>query len=160
MTAQARGLTPDDAYLFETAESAQRKEEQQRKKEKGRAAFGWDVFNQDSLFKAYKKRLAKLPTVRKGASVGLVGWARPCAYSPIPSYTLINSNDRWRPPRRRRTRTRTPWRTGARARGTRRGWTAWWRSWRSGRRVSSHGWWCVNIYVGCGGWLGLSCVPA
>lgn len=87
LTAQARGLTPDDAYLFETVESAQRKEEQQRKKEKGRAAFGWDVFNQDSLFKAYKKRLAKLPTVRKGgASVGLVvwAWACPCAYSPIP----------------------------------------------------------------------------
>lgn len=37
---------------------------QEKKKEKGRAAFGWDVFNQDSLFKAYKKRLAKLPTVR------------------------------------------------------------------------------------------------
>lgn len=49
--------------MFETAESAQRKMEQARKKEKGRAAFGWDVFNQDALFKAYKKRLGKLPTV-------------------------------------------------------------------------------------------------
>ena len=50
--------------MFETADSAQRKMAASKKKEKNQAAFGWDVFNQDSLFKAYKKRLAKLPTVR------------------------------------------------------------------------------------------------
>ncbi|TYZ68414.1 hypothetical protein PybrP1_006202 [[Pythium] brassicae (nom. inval.)] len=32
------------------------------RKEKRKAAFGWDVFNQDSLFKGYKKRLVNLPT--------------------------------------------------------------------------------------------------
>jgi len=33
------------------------------KKDKGRAAFGWDAFNQDTLHKAYEKRLGYLPKV-------------------------------------------------------------------------------------------------
>lgn len=37
------------------------------KKEKRKAAFGWDVFNQDSLYKGYKKRLASLPKSEKPA---------------------------------------------------------------------------------------------
>ncbi|KAI9915164.1 hypothetical protein PsorP6_008184 [Peronosclerospora sorghi] len=38
------------------------------KKEKRKAAFGWDVFNQDSLYKAYKKRLVNLPTSKETAT--------------------------------------------------------------------------------------------
>ena len=41
----------------------------QKKKEKGKAAFGWDVFNQDTLYKAYKKRLNHLPEGGTVASV-------------------------------------------------------------------------------------------
>ena len=37
-----------------------RKTKKQDKKEKGKAAFGWDVFNQDTLYKAHKKKVAKL----------------------------------------------------------------------------------------------------
>ncbi len=33
-------------------------EKKKSKKEKNKAAFGWDVFNQDSLYKAHKKRVA------------------------------------------------------------------------------------------------------
>lgn len=48
---QAKGLTEDEAYLLETAEAAARKEEAKRKKDKNKAAFGWDVFNQDAKYK-------------------------------------------------------------------------------------------------------------
>eukprot|EP00622_Pseudochattonella_farcimen_P006311 FR742098.1.p1 GENE.FR742098.1~~FR742098.1.p1 ORF type:complete len:168 (+),score=33.96 FR742098.1:40-504(+) len=56
-----RGLTTDQSYLFETAETAESKYARRDKKENGKAAFGWDVFNQDTLYKAYEKRLANLP---------------------------------------------------------------------------------------------------
>lgn len=58
----SRGVKPEEAYLFETAEAAGKKMAAAARKEKGKAAFGWDVFNQDALYKAYKKRLAKLPS--------------------------------------------------------------------------------------------------
>lgn len=38
------------------------------KKEKRKAAFGWGVFNQDSLYKGYKKRLVNLPTTGETAA--------------------------------------------------------------------------------------------
>ncbi|GMF25600.1 unnamed protein product [Phytophthora fragariaefolia] len=44
------------------SEVAEIKAKKASKKEKRKAAFGWDVFNQDSLFKGYKKRLVNLPT--------------------------------------------------------------------------------------------------
>ncbi|KAF4033421.1 SYF2 splicing factor [Phytophthora infestans] len=50
------------AHLTETAEVAEMKAKKASKKEKRKAAFGWDVFNQDSLYKGYKKRLVNLPT--------------------------------------------------------------------------------------------------
>ncbi|KAF1334814.1 Pre-mrna-splicing factor syf2, partial [Globisporangium splendens] len=56
------------AHLLETAEVAEIKTKKNAKKEKRKAAFGWDVFNQDSLFKGYKKRLASLPTSGDGES--------------------------------------------------------------------------------------------
>jgi pre-mRNA-splicing factor SYF2 len=65
---QDRGLTTDDAYLFETADSAQRKMDAKDRKERNKAAFGWEVFNQDSLLKAYEKHLDKLPKAPEGGS--------------------------------------------------------------------------------------------
>ncbi|KAL3671525.1 hypothetical protein V7S43_003445 [Phytophthora oleae] len=53
------------AHLNETAEVAEIKTKKAGKKEKRKAAFGWDVFNQDSLYKGYKKRLVSLPTAGK-----------------------------------------------------------------------------------------------
>ncbi|DBA04003.1 TPA: hypothetical protein N0F65_009350 [Lagenidium giganteum] len=59
------------AHLNDTAEVASEKAKKDAKKEKRKAAFGWDVFNQDSLYKAYKKRLVKLPTaVESNAAAG------------------------------------------------------------------------------------------
>lgn len=48
--------------MFETMEMAHGKYDRASKKDKNTAAFGWDVFNQDTLHKAYEKRLAHLPT--------------------------------------------------------------------------------------------------
>ncbi|KAE9045402.1 hypothetical protein PR003_g2350 [Phytophthora rubi] len=56
------------AHLNETAEVAEIKAKKAGKKEKRKAAFGWDVFNQDSLYKGYKKRLVNLPTAGKDAA--------------------------------------------------------------------------------------------
>jgi cyclophilin family peptidyl-prolyl cis-trans isomerase len=58
----AQGLTAAQSYLHETQEAAQGKYDRKAKKDKGTAAFGWEVFNTDTLYKAYEKRLDQLPT--------------------------------------------------------------------------------------------------
>jgi len=50
----------DDRLSRVTLEQANKLEKKKAKKEKGKAAFGWDIFNQDSLYNAHKKRLAKM----------------------------------------------------------------------------------------------------
>ena len=48
-------------YMFESGLQAERSGQWAKiKKSKGKESFGWDVFNQDSLYRAYKKRTAKL----------------------------------------------------------------------------------------------------
>ena len=42
--------------MYESASSAAEKTKKQKKKDKNKASFGWEVFNQDNLFRAYKKR--------------------------------------------------------------------------------------------------------
>ncbi|KAI4350264.1 hypothetical protein L6164_004735 [Bauhinia variegata] len=49
----ANGLDMTKAYMLDTQEAA---EEKYKKWEKDPAPFGWDVFNQKTLYKAYKKR--------------------------------------------------------------------------------------------------------
>ena len=51
--------------MYETAEVAEAKAKKQKKKDKNKASFGWEVFNQDNLFKAYKKRTAAAGDVDK-----------------------------------------------------------------------------------------------
>jgi hypothetical protein len=55
-------IPKEKAYLLDTVVDADGKAKKEHKKEKQKAAFGWDVFNQDSLYNAYKKRLRALPT--------------------------------------------------------------------------------------------------
>jgi len=45
-------------YMVDTAEKVAVSDAKRQKKEKG--TFGWDVFNQDSLYRAHKKRIADL----------------------------------------------------------------------------------------------------
>ncbi|CAM9367171.1 unnamed protein product [Discosporangium mesarthrocarpum] len=63
-----RGLSKDDAFLVETAAAAETNRTKAKKKEKHKASFGWDVFNQDALFKGYKKRLNHLPKAKRGSA--------------------------------------------------------------------------------------------
>ncbi|RLN57655.1 hypothetical protein BBJ29_000386 [Phytophthora kernoviae] len=67
-TVAASGKT----HLNETAEVAESKSKKANKKDKRKAAFGWDVFNQDSLYKGYKKRLVHLPTAGESEKTGTV----------------------------------------------------------------------------------------
>ena len=67
-----RGHDVSKSYLFETAERAQGRDAARQKKEKGKAAFGWDVFNKDSLNKAYEKRVDSLPQGEGGGEVAAV----------------------------------------------------------------------------------------
>ena len=55
-----QGENPDHGWLHENAESAGATLKKAKKKKKGAAAFGWDVFNADAKYKAYKKRLGSL----------------------------------------------------------------------------------------------------
>ena len=59
-----KGEKPEKAYMNQTAEFAAVQTEAAKKKEAGKAAYGWEVFNQDALYKAYDKRLEALPDSR------------------------------------------------------------------------------------------------
>jgi pre-mRNA-splicing factor SYF2 len=54
--AAERGEDLAKPEMYETASAAEQKTKKQKKKEKNKASFGWEVFNQDNLFRAYKKR--------------------------------------------------------------------------------------------------------
>eukprot|EP00611_Tribonema_gayanum_P022908 TRINITY_DN46_c1_g1_i1.p1 TRINITY_DN46_c1_g1~~TRINITY_DN46_c1_g1_i1.p1 ORF type:complete len:476 (+),score=161.74 TRINITY_DN46_c1_g1_i1:46-1428(+) len=56
-----KGAADPDALLSVTAEAAAQEAMGVHKKDKKKAAFGWDMFNQDTLYKTYKKRLQTLP---------------------------------------------------------------------------------------------------
>jgi hypothetical protein len=50
-----RGDEEDEPWMHETAESVSYRDKKKGKKKT--ASFGWEVFNQDSIYNAYKKRL-------------------------------------------------------------------------------------------------------
>ncbi|CAI5458725.1 unnamed protein product [Closterium sp. Yama58-4] len=54
----AAGLDITKAYMLETQEAAESK---YKKWEKKPAPFGWDAFNQQALYNAYKKRTGNIP---------------------------------------------------------------------------------------------------
>lgn len=51
---KSAGRDPTKSYLYETAESVESK--QRKKERKKNKSFGWDVFNEDTLYRAYWKR--------------------------------------------------------------------------------------------------------
>jgi len=48
----------ENPHLYESAMYAKQRDSKKRKRKDG--AFGWDVFNQDTLYRAYEKRLKKI----------------------------------------------------------------------------------------------------
>ncbi|CAM9773027.1 unnamed protein product, partial [Choristocarpus tenellus] len=77
-----RGLSKDEAFMVDTAAAAEIGLRHAKKKEKHKAAFGWNVFNQDALFKGYKKRLEQLPK-GKGATAGVPLEEDPALYGSV-----------------------------------------------------------------------------
>ncbi len=56
--------TDKNAYMQQTAESAEFAQEKITKKEKNMSTFGWQAFTAEATYKAYKKKLNKLPTAK------------------------------------------------------------------------------------------------
>jgi hypothetical protein len=54
----------DKTYLYDSALAAQ--EGAKKKNKKKNTTFGWEVFNDDSLFRAYEKRVKKLEVKNNG----------------------------------------------------------------------------------------------
>jgi len=58
---ESRGLEVKDSELFEQQDFVDRRKAAAEEKEARKATFGWEVFNQDTQYRAYDKRLAALP---------------------------------------------------------------------------------------------------
>ncbi len=57
-------VSDKNAHMQQTAESAQFAQEKIEKKEKNMSTFGWQAFTAEATYKAYKKKLNKLPTAK------------------------------------------------------------------------------------------------
>lgn len=64
-TLEDNGLSKDKAYVFESAAQA----EKTNKKKKSNFTFGWDVFNDDTLYRAHNKRSTKLHSKKEMADM-------------------------------------------------------------------------------------------
>lgn len=74
---EERGLNRSKKYLFETALAASKQDKKRNKKAKAKdqakkegTTFGWDMYNTDSLYRAYDKRVAKIPQLIVQSGVG------------------------------------------------------------------------------------------
>jgi hypothetical protein len=54
------GLKSSEAYMFDTAESSEKRQQRAEKKERNKATFGWEAFTQEANNRAYSKRLGEL----------------------------------------------------------------------------------------------------
>ena len=58
-----KGIDKEKKYLYESAIMVDKNSKSKKKKGKGRETYGWEVFNADSLYRAYEKRVKKIPGV-------------------------------------------------------------------------------------------------
>ncbi|KAK8805653.1 hypothetical protein WA158_002309 [Blastocystis sp. Blastoise] len=59
---KAKGIDEEHSYLMESVASAEKRESKKEQKEMNRINnFGWNIFNQDALYRAYNKQVSKLP---------------------------------------------------------------------------------------------------
>ena len=76
---EAAGIPLEKAYLIETADVSERRESKAKVKRKNKAAFGWDVFNEDTKAKGYDRRCEAL-TKRSAPAGGVIShmsWKTP-----------------------------------------------------------------------------------
>ena len=57
---ESKGIDKSKKYLFETANQAE-KYGSKKKKKSNKETYGWNVFNTDALYRAYEKRVNKIP---------------------------------------------------------------------------------------------------
>lgn len=67
---ETKGIDKDKKYLFETAIQAEKQVGNRKRKrnKESKEAYGWEVFNTDSLYRAYEKRVNKMPRLEKQAA--------------------------------------------------------------------------------------------
>jgi len=60
-----KGIDKEKKYLFETAIQAEKMQGSKKRKrnKESKEAYGWEVFNTDSLYRAYEKRVRKVPKI-------------------------------------------------------------------------------------------------
>jgi len=58
---QRAGVAPGQAHLMQTASECEQLQMKKAAKDRNRATFGWEAFTAEAGYKAYNKRLAKLP---------------------------------------------------------------------------------------------------
>ena len=59
-----KGIDKDKKYMYESAIMVEKQGPSKRKKKKDKKeTYGWEVFNSDSLYKAYEKRVKKIPGI-------------------------------------------------------------------------------------------------
>ena len=70
---ETKGIDKSKNYMFEPAIQAEKLQSgRKRKKNKGsKEAYGWEVFNTDSLYRAYEKRVNKMPRLMDEAGESL-----------------------------------------------------------------------------------------
>ena len=58
-----KGIDKEKKYLFETAIQAEKMQGSKKRKrnKESKETYGWEVFNTDSLYRAYEKRVRKVP---------------------------------------------------------------------------------------------------
>ena len=64
---KAKGLDNDKKYMLETAMKAERSNK--RKKKGGKFTYGWEVFNQDTLYRSHNKRIKKNEDALKASDI-------------------------------------------------------------------------------------------
>jgi len=85
-----RGDSTSTLYINESADRAKAKSMKQREKKRKQAAFGWDVFNTDTLYKAYERRLDNLPKKRFNSGVAITETAYELNYGDAPKPAEAN----------------------------------------------------------------------
>ena len=65
---ETKGIDKSKSYLFEPAIQAEKQQTGRKRKrnKESKEAYGWEVFNTDSLYRAYEKRVKKMPKTQPG----------------------------------------------------------------------------------------------
>lgn len=67
---ETKGIDKNKKYLFEMAIQAEKQVGNRKRKrnKESKEAYGWEVFNTDSLYRAYEKRVNKIPRLAAQAT--------------------------------------------------------------------------------------------